>query len=101
MDAQFPYVWCTQAKMVWEYDKNNIMVQNVGPDGWCTPFRMSGLNVMDQPGAITLYAVLDNPIDTVICDAEGNVPQSNLNNQTTFKVYKGTSEKYVESVVCN
>ena len=97
VDAQSPYVWCTQAKMVWEYDENNTMVQKVGPDGWCTPFRMSGLNVMDQPGAITLYAVLDNPIDTVICDAEGNVPQSNLNIQTTFKVYKGTSEKYVKS----
>ena len=99
VDAQFPYVWCTQAKMIWEYDENNVMVQKVGPDGWCTPFRMSGLNVMDQPGAITLYAVLDNPADTVICDTEGNVPQSNLGIKTTFKVYKGTSEKHVKSLV--
>lgn len=64
------------------------------PKLWST-FAEDGTDGTD--GETTLLAILDNPMDTVLLDANGNV-STGLPISTNFHVYEGTEELVVENL---
>lgn len=86
--SEYPYNWMIQARVQSNYNDTEVLTNGT----WSDPVRMSGLNVLDQPGAITIYPILSSYSDIVMCSADGSATTTDLNITTTMRLYKGSED---------